>query len=56
MADYDVNDIFNADETGVFYQRMPNRTLASKGSPEALLSLLTVFCSFPLAKKKRKQL
>ena len=31
LKDYDPKDIFNADETGLFYQCLPSRTLATKG-------------------------
>ena len=31
LKDYDPKDIFNADETGLFYRCLPSRTLATKG-------------------------
>ena len=31
IADYDSHDIFNCDETGVFYRSLPDKTLACKG-------------------------
>jgi hypothetical protein len=31
IAEYNINDISNANETGVFYQLLPHRTLAVKG-------------------------
>lgn len=31
ISQYDKNDIFNADETGVFFKCLPNKTLAFKG-------------------------
>lgn len=31
---YQPNDIYNMDETGLFWRRMPNSGLSSKGSPE----------------------
>jgi hypothetical protein len=30
-ADYEYKDIFNADETGLFYKCLPNKTLKGKG-------------------------
>lgn len=32
IADYSPDDIFNADETGVFFQLLPQHTLAAKGN------------------------
>jgi hypothetical protein len=32
LAEYALDDIFNADETGLFYQLMQNRTLALPGT------------------------
>lgn len=31
LAKYSANDIFNSDETGLFWKLMPNKTLAFKG-------------------------
>lgn len=31
LAKYSANDIYNADETGLFWRLMPNKTLAFKG-------------------------
>lgn len=31
LAQYEHKDIFNADETGLFYKLLPNKTLAFKG-------------------------
>lgn len=33
VAGYDPKDIFNADETGLYYRALPNRTYAIKGDP-----------------------
>ena len=33
MKEYKANDIFNCDETGLFFKMMPKRTLAFKGEP-----------------------
>jgi hypothetical protein len=30
---YPPNDVYNMDETGLFWRRMPNGGLSSKGSP-----------------------
>ena len=31
LGDYDPNDIYNCDETGLFFRGMPDKTLAEKG-------------------------
>lgn len=31
VADFSPDDIFNADETGMFFQLLPQHTLAAKG-------------------------
>lgn len=31
LSNYSANDVFNADETGLFWKLMPNKTLAFKG-------------------------
>jgi len=31
LSKYSIDDVFNADETGLFWKLMPNKTLAFKG-------------------------
>ena len=33
ISNFDPEDVFNADETGLFYRMMPNHTLATKPTP-----------------------
>jgi hypothetical protein len=33
LKDYPLEDIFNADETGLFFRMAPNQTLASAPTP-----------------------
>ena len=35
LAAYSLNDIYNMDETGLFYKLLPNQTLAKKGTKES---------------------
>lgn len=49
IADYSPDDIFNADETGVFFQLLPQHTLAAKrdhcrGGKKAKQRLTALFC------------
>lgn len=49
IADYSPDDIFNADETGLFFQLLPQHTLAAKGDhcrggEKAKQRLTTLFC------------
>ncbi|XP_039095347.1 tigger transposable element-derived protein 6 [Hyaena hyaena] len=49
IADYSPDDIFNADETGVFFQLLPQHTLAAKGDhcrggKKAKQRLTALFC------------
>lgn len=50
IKDYDVKDIFNADETGLYYLAMPNKTFALKsdkcaGRKSAKQRVTILFCS-----------
>ena len=31
VKDYDIHDVFNSDETGLFYRALPDKTLAEHG-------------------------
>jgi hypothetical protein len=33
LEDYKPNDIFNADETGIFFNLLPSKTFAIRGDP-----------------------
>lgn len=49
VAEYDVSDIFNADESGFFYRQLPTRTLVKmgescKGGKKAKERITVLFC------------
>ncbi|XP_053421952.1 tigger transposable element-derived protein 6 [Nycticebus coucang] len=61
IADYNPNDIFNADETGVFFQLLPQHTLAAKGDhcrggKKVKQRLTALFCCNASGTEKMKTL
>jgi len=43
MVDYDARDIFNADETGIFYKCLPDRTLTFKNEKKTYVFRISRF-------------
>uniref|UniRef100_A0A2K6UNF8 Tigger transposable element derived 6 n=1 Tax=Saimiri boliviensis boliviensis TaxID=39432 RepID=A0A2K6UNF8_SAIBB len=57
IADYNPDDIFNADETGVFFQLLPQHTLAAEGDHcRGGKKLTALFCCNASGTEKRRPL
>ncbi|KAB0385323.1 hypothetical protein FD755_000279, partial [Muntiacus reevesi] len=61
VADFSPDDIFNADETGMFFQLLPQYTLAAKGDhcrrdKKARQQLTALFCCSALGTEKMRPL
>ncbi|XP_018494810.1 uncharacterized protein LOC108864181, partial [Galendromus occidentalis] len=59
IAAYSPNDVFNADESGLFYQSLPERSLTAKSDPckggkKSKLRLTALFCCNASGTEKRK--
>lgn len=58
IKDYDMKDIFNADETGLFYRALPTKSLAFKcsnshGSKKVKHRITIMFCASALGEKEQ---